>query len=294
MSEIPVDTALVRRLLSRQFPRWSHLPIELVAAGTINAMFRLGTDMVVRLPFVSWGAEGIERERRWLPVLSPHLDIAVPTVLAAGEPDHEYPSPWSVLSWLPGVNPDPTVLANPDAIARSLATFQLQLQAVDTDGAPPAYRGGDLLELDASVTESLAQIGDLVDVAALAALWRSALAAPAWGRPLVWLHADLLTGNVLVDGDGDGLAAVLDFAAVGLGDPAADLMAAWSILPAGSRDLFRSELGVDDATWVRGQGWALSQAAIALSYYRATNPHMATTSLHILRQLTEVPLSFAT
>ena len=281
--ELPVDAALVRTLLARQFPRWAHLPLELVATGTINAMYRLGTEMVVRVPFVAWGAEGIERERRWLPVLAPHLDVAVPTVLGEGEPDDGYPSPWSVLSWLPGGNPDPTALASPEAVARELATFQRQLQSLDTAGAPAGYRGGDLADLDTAVVDSLAQIDDLVDATALAALWRAAMAAPAWSRPPVWLHADLLTGNVLVDGA--GLSGVIDFAAVGVGDPAADLMAAWSILPARSRDLFRAEVGVDDATWLRGQGWALSQAAIALPYYRTTDPHLAKSSLHILREL---------
>jgi len=281
--ELPVDVELVRRLTARQFPQWSDLPIEFAAAGTVNAMFRLGSDMVVRLPFVERGAEGIERERRWLPVLAPHLDVAVPTVLGAGEPDDEYPCPWSVLAWLPGRNPDPAALDSADAVARDLARFQRQLQQVDTAGAPPGYRGGRLAELDAAVIDSLTQIDDLVDAAALAVLWRSATAAPAWGRPPVWLHADLLTGNVLVDGS--GLTGVLDFAAAGAGDPAADLMAAWSIVPAGSRGLFRSEVGADDATWLRGQGWALAQAAIALPYYRTTSPQMARSSLHILREL---------
>ena len=41
---------------------------------------------------------------------------------------------------------------------------------------------------------------------------------------------------------------------------------------ADSRPVLRSELGVDDATWERGRGWAISMAAQAIPYYVDTNP----------------------
>ena len=40
---------------------------------------------------------------------------------------------------------------------------------------------------------------------------------------------------------------------------------------------------VDDATWNRGRGRTLSQALIALPYYRRTNPAMAHNARHVIR-----------
>jgi aminoglycoside phosphotransferase (APT) family kinase protein len=282
-NEIPLDAELVRGLISRQFSAWADLPIQFVAQGTVNAMYRLGDDMVVRLPFVEWGAEGIEREVIWLPRLSPQLGSSIPTVLGVGEPDADYPCPWLVLSWLPGSHPVPDHLDDPDGLAADLAGFISALRRIDASDAPHGYRGGSLAALDEPVRECLGQLGDLIDVAAITAVWEESLEAPAWaGRP-VWLHCDLLVGNVLVDGG--RLSGILDFATAGIGDPACDLMAAWAILPNASRLVLREALRADDASWSRGRGWALSQAAIALPYYRHSNPFMAQSSLHILRQL---------
>ena len=124
---------------------------------------------------------------------------------------------------------------------------------------------------------------DELDVDAALAAWEEALAAPGWAGPPVWAHSDLLAGNVLVS---EGrLGGILDFAGSGVGDPACDLMAAWSLLPAGARNTFRAGLDVDDATWARGRGWSLSQALIALPYYRDTNPVMAANSRYAIREV---------
>jgi len=282
-NEINLDTELVRGLVSRQFPAWEELPIEFVAQGTVNAMYRLGDDIVVRLPFVEQGAGGIAREAIWLPRLAPRLDAPIPAVLGIGEADAHYPCPWLVLNWLPGSHPVPDQLDDPDGLAADLAGFISDLRRIDTHGAPNGYRGGSLAALDAPVRECLGQLVDLIDAAALTAIWEESLAAPAWTGPPVWLHCDLLVGNVLVAGG--RLSGILDFATAGIGDPACDLMAAWSILPSDSRLVLREALWADDASWARGRGWALSQAAIALPYYRDSNPFMAESSLHILREL---------
>lgn len=76
---------------------------------------------------------------------------------------------------------------------------------------------------------------------------------------------------------------VIDFGCMGLGDPACDLFPAWNLLPADAREVFREALGVDDATWHRGRGRTLSQALIALPYYRTTNPAMAHNARHVIR-----------
>src|SRR5439155_14751042 len=86
----------------------------------------------------------------------------------------------------------------------------------------------------------------------------------------VWIHGDLTPGNLLVEQG--RLSAVIDFGCLGVGDPACDLMVAWTLLSGETRDAFRAALAVDDATWARGRGWALSWALIALPYYLETNP----------------------
>jgi aminoglycoside phosphotransferase (APT) family kinase protein len=108
------------------------------------------------------------------------------------------------------------------------------------------------------------------------AAWEAALQAPAWDGPPVWTHGDLYDGNLLVERG--RLAAVIDFGGLGVGDPACDLIVAWSLLSAGIRQAFRTALAVDDATWARGKGWALSVALIALPYYQNTNPVMVANS----------------
>jgi aminoglycoside phosphotransferase (APT) family kinase protein len=106
---------------------------------------------------------------------------------------------------------------------------------------------------------------------------------PDWSGPPVWLHGDLLPGNLLVQ---DGrLSGVLDFSLVGVGDPACDLIAAWALLASDTREAFRVELTVDDDTWARGRGWALSIALVALPYYKDTNPGFAATARHLIEEV---------
>ncbi|MEQ8960007.1 MAG: phosphotransferase, partial [Coleofasciculus sp. C2-GNP5-27] len=97
-----------------------------------------------------------------------------------------------------------------------------------------------------------------------------ALQALEWNNKPVWFHGDLLIGNVLFEQG--RLSAVIDFGGLGVGDPACDLMIAWSLFSGESRKVFRETLNVDDHTWARGRGQALSQAVIFIPYYLNTNP----------------------
>jgi aminoglycoside phosphotransferase (APT) family kinase protein len=78
---------------------------------------------------------------------------------------------------------------------------------------------------------------------------------------------------------------VIDFGAVGVGDPAADLIVAWNLLPAAVRGTFREVVGAYEAEWARGRGRALSIAVIALPYYWVTNPPVAENSRHVIREI---------
>jgi aminoglycoside phosphotransferase (APT) family kinase protein len=274
--ELPTDEELVRALLDQQFPQWAGLRIERVpSSGTDNALYRLGEDMVVRLPRIEWAEGGIEKDFRWLPALAPLLPAAVPTPLARGRPAAAFPWEWGVYSWLPGQNP--ALGSGGVELALDLARFVRALRAVDIAGAPASRRGRPLATQDERAREALSEVPEA------AGAWEAALALPDWqGRP-VWLHADLLPGNLLVQQG--RLAAVIDFAVAGVGDPACDLIPAWCVLKADARRLYRREVGLDEATWGRGRGWALSLGLIALPYYRETNPAFAAVARHLIDEV---------
>jgi aminoglycoside phosphotransferase (APT) family kinase protein len=123
----------------------------------------------------------------------------------------------------------------------------------------------------------------MIDVHAVMAVWELALGAPVWRGPPVWVHGDLLPGNLLVERG--RLSAVIDFGSLGLGDPACDLMVAWGLFSGESRETFREALSVDDATWARGRGHAVSWALIFIPYYLNTNPVGVTAALHTIDEV---------
>ncbi|MGI8697333.1 MAG: aminoglycoside phosphotransferase family protein [Mycobacteriales bacterium] len=284
--EIETDIALVRRLLAAQFPHWADLPIDAVASyGTDHDIYRLGDHLAARLPRIGWATAQAAKEAEWLPRLARHLPLALPVQLAMGQPAEGYPFDWSVYQWLPGVNANGTI-DDLDRAAVDLAAFVNALRQVDTTGAPPRPphgRGGPLVEGDGQVRRSIAQLGDRIDGDASLRSWGESLGAPAWDSTEVWVHGDLLPGNLLVvDGR---LSAVIDFGGLNVGDPACDLQPAWNVFAADSCMRFRAELGVDDASWLRGRGWALYQAVTALAYYWDTNPGMIRQASRALAQV---------
>jgi len=277
--EVDTDVDLVGRLLAAQFPHWADLPIEPVhSAGTDNAIYRLGDDMAVRLPRIHWATGQPEKEHRWLPRLAPLLPLAIPVPLAKGTPAEGYPWHWSVHRWLEGETATIERITDPGRVATELAQFVAALQGIDATGGPPpgehnSFRGAPLATRDAPTRAAIASLGSAIDARAVTAAWEAALRAPAWHGPPVWLHGDLQAGNLLaVRGR---LSAVIDFGCLGVGDNACDVMVAWTYLSAGTREAFRAALAVDDATWARGRGWALSVGLIALPYYQRTNPVLA-------------------
>jgi aminoglycoside phosphotransferase (APT) family kinase protein len=282
--EVDVDAGLVRRLLGEQLPQWADLPIEPVrSAGTENAIFRLGDDMAARLPRHPGAAGDAAREHEWLPRIGPQLPLATPVPLAIGAPGHGYPWEWSVARWLPGEVATSDRVADPRQAAIDLARFVTALQRLDPAGAPPAGRGRPLARRDDPVREAIAALEGALDTGAVTEVWEEALEAPVWEGPPVWSHGDLYDGNLLAQ---DGrLIGVIDWAGAGVGDPACDLIVAWSLFAVDAREAFRAGVGVDEATWARGRGWALSVALIALPYYRDTNPVMVANSEHRISEI---------
>jgi aminoglycoside phosphotransferase (APT) family kinase protein len=274
--ELELDETLVRRLIDEQFPAWADLPLARIGDGTVNVIYCLGDGLSIRLPRRNGPTTAEDFETRWLPVLAPQLPFDIPHPVARGRPGAGYPWYWSVHTWIDGDTP-----AGP-VDAEDLALFVAALERVDPDGAPePAGgRGKPLAFRDRAVRDAL----ERVDAPHALELWEEAMRAPEWEWPPVWIHCDLDARNVLVR---EGrLAAVLDWGGAGAGDPAVDVMAAWKLLPAATRSRFREALDVDDATWLRAQGWALSQALIALGYYTLeTNPVLVREAQHWLAEV---------
>ncbi|GHG24352.1 MULTISPECIES: aminoglycoside phosphotransferase family protein [Amycolatopsis] len=276
-----IDTALVRRLVGTQFPQWAGRPLTRYApAGSDHVIHRLGDELSVRLPRHAGAIGQAAKEAEWLPRLAPQLPLAVPVPVAVGEPDFGYPWPWAVSRWLDGEVATVEALSGSHEAAVELAGFLTALHRFDGEAADLAVR--PLAIRDAATRAAIEEVGDAFDPSALTGLWDAALAAPAWAGPPVWCHGDFHTGNLLTAGGRP--SAVIDFGELGPGDPACDLMIAFTLMSAGTRATFRTALGVDEATWTRGRGWALATGLTAYLAYAAVDPRVAAQTT---RQITE-------
>ncbi|MEU2119378.1 aminoglycoside phosphotransferase family protein [Streptomyces sp. NPDC016459] len=274
---LDIDTVLVERLVAGRFPRWAGLAVRAVdSAGTDNAMFRLGDDLVVRLPRVPDAVGQVEKEQRWLPRLAPHLPLDVPVPVGRAGAGPDFPMPWSVYRWLDGDDTYDVPLTDLAHAAVELGRFGAALRTVDASEGPPSFRGGPVTDWeDGNLPRAVRDLGadGLVDEELATASWESVLRLPQWDGAPVWVHGDLLPGNLL--GRDGRLSAVIDFGGLGTGDPACDMMPAWTLLTADTRPLFREAARADDATWARGRGWALAWGLVTEHYYRDTNPVLA-------------------
>jgi aminoglycoside phosphotransferase (APT) family kinase protein len=286
--EIEVDSDLVRRLLGTLSPAYDDLPLRrFEATGSDNALFRLGDDLLVRVPRQPGGTRTIEKEQRWLPYVGPHLPTAVPQIVAVGDPGFGYPEKWSLVRFLEGDRP---VVPQPDeaprhdlaaalaAVVRALGDLAVPRDAA-ADPALQWYRGRPLSSMDDSMQEYLRDCRELarrvpvdLDLDAVESSWARMMTTPEASRAVEprWYHGDVNAENLLVR---DGrLVALLDFGGLSVGDPAIDLAVAWQLLDPAARSTFRSLLAVDDATWRLGRAWALVLGVMGLPYYWDTMP----------------------
>jgi aminoglycoside phosphotransferase (APT) family kinase protein len=263
-----IDAELVRRLVAGQFPQWAHLPVTPVKVdGWDNRTYRLGDDMTVRLPTHDSYVPAVDKEDRWLPVLAPFLPVPIPSPLAKGEPAEGYPFRWSVRRWMDGETATPSRIGSVTAFAKAIAEFLRALQAIDATGGPLAgahsfYRGAPPSHYSDETRSAVDALGSRIDGPAALAVWEAALAARYDGPP-VWFHGDIADGNLLVR-DGS-LAGVIDFGTSGVGDPACDLVIAWTFFEGAGRSTFRRAVAQDAGAWARARGWALWKALISLA-----------------------------
>ena len=282
--ELDIDVGLVRRLVGRQFPRWAGQPVvPFPSTGTVNAIFRLGDELCVRLPRVRDWAGDLDKELRWLPALAPRLPLAVPVPVAAGEPDTGYPFRWAVYCWLEGASFDRGLIRDEREAARDLARFVVSLRGIDPSDAPASTRDRPLPARDKETRAAIASAAGMIDAAAVSAAWETALQTPAWTGGPAWTHGDLLPSNILAR---DGrLAAVIDFGNMGIGDPAVDLIPAWTLFGPAGRAAFREAVGAEEGSWARARGFALHQAVLIIPYYAETNPTFAASAKRTIAEL---------
>lgn len=305
-ADVDVTAGLVRTLLREQHPDLADLPLEPVASGWDNVVFRLGADLAVRLPRRAAAAALIRNEQRWLPALAARLPVPVPVPVRVGNPGAGYPWSWTVVPWLAG-EPAAAVRAvggagpeaEPEAdLAADLADVVVALHVAAPAGAPVNPVRG--VALDTRHDAVIRRIGDGVldgldpggfgpcsfDPYRVLALWDRLRAVPRWQGPAIWLHGDLHPANLLLRGT--RLSAVLDFGDLTAGDPATDLAAAWLCFDAPGRAVFvervTARCGSDAATWERARGWALNMATAMLAA-RDDDPVLAAVGRRALGQV---------
>jgi aminoglycoside phosphotransferase (APT) family kinase protein len=288
--QVELSTGDVTEIVGQQFPDWSDREVRCVEShGTVNALFRLGSDLVARFPLVVGESPGLEQflrqEQAHARYLGGLVSLAVPEPVALGEPSARYPGYWSVFRWIPGESIDLDTDSDLMGHARVLARFVRSLHGLETDGRrwDGRSRGGPLSQRDDDVRVALAASVDLIDTTPLVIAWNRSLEAKPYEGSDVCIHGDLMPGNLIVRDD--RLVAVIDCGPGSFGDPAVDLMPAWNLLDASSRRVFRASLGADDDMWERGRGWAMVQALVALPYYIDSNTVMAATAKRTLDAL---------
>ncbi len=284
--EVTISDVLVRRLVDQQFPSWASAAlVRLPPSGTDNQLFRLGEDLLVRMPRIGWAAASVVWEYQWLPRLAAYLSTPIPAPVALGQPGEGYPWHWTVVAWIEGRTPTPDIF-EPEQWAVSLGTFVRELRRAPGMDAPVKSegRGAPLGSLDEWVRKWTNRVDATeVDPQAVLAVWRDALDAPTWDGEPAWFHGDLHDGNVLVRNG--GLAAVIDWGSAGRGDPAVELNAMWGYVPASVSELYRATVGLDEAAYRRARGFALAPAISGWTYYRDTAPHLSALGLATVKAL---------
>lgn len=285
-----INTDLVKRLINAQFPAWADLKINPVEfSGNDSRTYHLGEQMSVRLPSAASYVPQVEKEQRWLPILSGQLSLPISTPLAKGNPSEEYPWPWSIHKWIEGETLSQGNIKDLNQFAKDLGAFLVELQSIDASDGPLAgqhnfFRGGLIAVYDEEVRTAIKNNRDDFDVDLLKRIWQLALDS-TWNSEPVWVHGDIAPGNLLVK-NGE-LCAVIDFGILGVGDPACDAAMAWTFFDEKSRKLFKKALEMDDETWNRARGWALWKALITYDSNKDKNEKIAEESYHVIEIITD-------
>ena len=264
-AQVEITSSLVESLLREQRPGLVDLGITEVALGFDNSIWRIGEELVARLPRRDVAATLLRHELRWLPVIAPGLTLPTPVALFEGEPSASYPWPWSVSRWMPGDPGDQLDAGQRRGSARPLGEFLRSLHRPAPPEAPANhFRGIPLDNVAESFARRLGELDSLIDARRVLALWYEAVLAHPWGGPRTWLHGDLHPANLIFDGG--RLSGIIDFGDVCGGDPASDIAGGFLSLPFDALEDFLDAYGpVDAETLTRSLGWTLHFGLMFLS-----------------------------
>jgi aminoglycoside phosphotransferase (APT) family kinase protein len=273
---LDITPGLARKLVAEQFPEYAHLPIVSVEKqGHDNRTYLLGNDLLIRMPSDASYALKVPKEQDLLLKLVPYLTIDIPVPLKMGKPSMDYPYPFSIYKWLEGISINCLDLDDDclEKLAFDLAKFLKELQNIDAvDGPAPGqhnwWRGDHVSIYDEGVRTQIAQVSTIIDVHKAIQLWENACKT-RWHKNSVWIHGDFAIGNMLMKNG--KLAAIIDFGGMSLGDPACDLVIAWTFLQGKARDIFIKEIHLDDDTWLRAKAWTLWKATFELCQLKNPN-----------------------
>lgn len=269
MIELDITSHLAHKLIATQFPEYAHMPIRSVEKqGHDNRTYRLGNELLIRMPTAESYALKVPKEQQLLPKLAPHLSVSIPTPIKIGAPSNNYPYPFSIYKWLEGTSINLLTLDNEalPQLAFDLAKFLKELHHImDVDGPEPGqhnwWRGDHISVYDKGAREQIEALTGIIDVDKAMNLWKRACQTK-WNKPPVWVHGDFAIGNMLIQNG--KLSAIIDFGGMALGDPACDLVIAWTFLNGEARKIFIREMNLDEDTWLRAQAWALWKATFEL------------------------------
>ena len=269
MNSFDITPFLARKLIAEQFPAYAHLPITSVEKqGHDNRTYRLGPDMLIRMPTAESYALKVPKEQALLPKLVSHLTVSIPVPIKMGAASQGYPYPFSIYKWLEGSSINLLVLDNDclEKLASDLVRFLKELQSIDdVDGPAPGqhnwWRGDHVSVYDKGAREQISELSTVINESRAIDLWERACKTK-WDKSPVWIHGDFAIGNMLLKNG--KLSAIIDFGGVALGDPACDLVVAWTFLNGKARDIFIQEMDLDEDTWLRAKAWALWKATFEL------------------------------
>jgi aminoglycoside phosphotransferase (APT) family kinase protein len=271
-----ITVELARKIIREQFPEFTHLPIQSVEKqGHDNRTYRLGETMLMRIPTEACYALKVSKEQELLPQLAPHLPFNIPSPIKMGHPSKMFPFPFSIYKWLEGTSLNLLTLPEEDLekLAVDLAKFLKALQAIkNVEGPEPGphnfWRGAHVSVYEQETRQYTSVLSDIIDTDQAIKLWENACETK-WKKSPIWIHGDFATGNILVK-EGK-LSAIIDFGGTGVGDPACDLVMAWTFFKGNARKVFIKEMNLDQDTWLRAKAWALWKAMFQLYHLKDKN-----------------------